>query len=688
MPEYLAPGVYIEERPGKKTIEGVSTSTAGFVGMTERGPIQGLPKLVTSFGEYQRNFGGFLPRKAGAGPGGEHGHLPIALKQFFDNGGKRAFVCRVYKAHPPQGGNAVDLRELQLQHGIFARLRANAPVGMDKIGVTTLRGYDSTTVALFGGDDPTTPVGVSKGISSTRQIELSNPITTAEGEHKAANSFVRLRAATAGGPTLRAKEPGVWAERVGVQVRPTYGPPVEVGSVAGNAIAVASASAFYPGCVIELRKEATATGDLVEAAYATVASIAGNTLTIVTPTAGAPTAAGAGERLIALLSEVELIVSWGATVEAFRGAWGQVAAGAPLGFTAAQAAEFNETRTYWKKVDDSKLITMTVPAGFDPAAPLDTHPTTTNGHPEWLAPVAGLAVGTDDQLPDIPDYIGNSGADPGQRSGIAALEDEEAISITAVPGVTAPAVQDALITHCELMKYRFAVLDGPSGAETATIRGHRGNFDSKYAAIYHPWIRSSDPQTGREIEVPPSGPMVGIYARSDVDRGVHKAPANEVVRGARDVVTKVLHGVQEVLNPEGINVIRDFRENKRGIRVWGARTISSDPEWKYVNVRRLFIFLEHSIDKGTQWVVFEPNNEQLWAAVQSTIETFLESVWRTGALLGTKPDDAFYVKCDRSTMSQDDLDNGRLICEIGVAPTKPAEFVIFRIGQFTADSQG
>ena len=182
----------------------------------------------------------------------------------------------------------------------------------------------------------------------------------------------------------------------------------------------------------------------------------------------------------------------------------------------------------------------------------------------------------------------------------------------------------------------------------------------------------------------PSGFFAGIYARSDITRGVFKAPANEIVRGLTRFEANVNKARQEVLNPEGINALRFFEG--RGNRVWGARTMSSDPEWKYVNVRRLFIYLEHSIDKGSQWAVFEPNGERLWSNIRQTISNFLYNEWTSGALLGSKPQEAFFVKCDRSTMTQNDLDNGRLICQIGVAAVKPAEFVIFRIGQSTADN--
>jgi len=191
-----------------------------------------------------------------------------------------------------------------------------------------------------------------------------------------------------------------------------------------------------------------------------------------------------------------------------------------------------------------------------------------------------------------------------------------------------------------------------------------------------------------DVPIPPSGHIVGIYARTDIDRGVHKAPANEVVRGILGLQRIINKGEQDILNPYpvNINVIRDFRPNNRGIRVWGGRVITSDSDFKYVNVRRLLIFIEKSIDQGLQWVVFEPNAEPLWARVIRSISNFLTVVWRNGALEGTKREEAFFVKCDRTTMTQTDIDSGRLIVIIGVAPVKPAEFVIVRIGLYTAHS--
>jgi phage tail sheath protein FI len=276
----------------------------------------------------------------------------------------------------------------------------------------------------------------------------------------------------------------------------------------------------------------------------------------------------------------------------------------------------------------------------------------------------------------------------GRETGLFSLEAIDDVAIIAAPGETGQAIHNLLISHCERLRFRFAILD-PSADRTLTeIRDDRARYDTTYGALYYPWVRvphRTNPNPRAVELLPPSGFMAGIYARSDVERGVHKAPANEVVRGALGFEFCLTQGHQEVLNPEGINALRFFEG--RGNRAWGARTLSSDPEWKYINVRRLFIFLEHSLDRGLKWVVFEPNNEKLWARVRLTITAFLTEVWRTGALLGSKPEEAFFVKCDRTTMTQSDLDNGRLVCLVGVAPTKPAEFVIIRIGQFTADAK-
>jgi phage tail sheath protein FI len=239
------------------------------------------------------------------------------------------------------------------------------------------------------------------------------------------------------------------------------------------------------------------------------------------------------------------------------------------------------------------------------------------------------------------------------------------------------------------------VLDGPAPPkDTITdVQFQRQQFDTKYAALYHPWLLITNPFPGTpgapsDYAIPPSGHMLGVYARTDIERGVHKAPANEIVQGITGLQRIVNKEQQEVLNPYpvNINVIRDFRSHSRGIRVYGGRVITSDSDWKYVNVRRLLIFIEASLNQGLQYVVFEPNAEPLWARVRRSVSNFLTLVWRNGALEGTKPEEAFFVKCDQTTMTETDREEGRLIVLIGVAPVKPAEFVIVRIGLWTASA--
>lgn len=280
--------------------------------------------------------------------------------------------------------------------------------------------------------------------------------------------------------------------------------------------------------------------------------------------------------------------------------------------------------------------------------------------------------------------------DPQKSTGIQSFKNVDDVSIISIPGITDQGLLNELIIHCEEMKDRFAVLDSEKGINLKGIKLQRNLYESKYAAIYYPWLRIYDTLSKTQINVPPSGYVCGIYARSDTERGVHKAPANEKLNGILglekigEIERNITKGQQDTLNPNGINCIRSFPG--RGIRIWGARTISSDSLWKYINIRRLFLFLEESIDEGTQWVVFEPNDEKLWARVRQTITQFLTQVWKDGALMGTTPEEAFFVKCDRSTMTQNDIDNGRLIVTIGVSPVKPAEFVIFRIAQWTGGS--
>jgi len=290
--------------------------------------------------------------------------------------------------------------------------------------------------------------------------------------------------------------------------------------------------------------------------------------------------------------------------------------------------------------------------------------------------------------------------DAAERSGLSGFEVADEVTMLCVPDIWAlykagavsmdgvKAVQLAMIAHCENMKDRFAILDCPPGLSPQEIKDWRmteTGYDTKYGALYYPWISVANPLgNGESMDIPPSGYMAGIYARSDTERGVHKAPANEVVRGALAVETQITKSEQDILNPIGVNCIRSFPG--RGIRVWGARTLSSDASWRYINVRRLFNFVEKSIERGTQWIVFEPNDMDLWARIRRDVKAFLTTVWRSGALFGATPAQAFYVKCDEENNTPDLRDLGQVIIEIGMAPVKPAEFVIFRISQWASGS--
>ena len=285
--------------------------------------------------------------------------------------------------------------------------------------------------------------------------------------------------------------------------------------------------------------------------------------------------------------------------------------------------------------------------------------------------------------------------DVAHRRGLGGLAAVDEITMLCIPDLATIAengddtmfrdIQGKMLAHAEGAKDRIAILDPPPDLlpqEVLEWRMSTAGYDSKFATLYYPWLEAMDPLTRRPIMVPPSGHMAGVWARTDNTRGVHKAPANEVVLGVNGLAFQITHEEQGGLNQRGINCIRAFPG--RGIRVWGARTLSSDPEWRYLNVRRLFNYVSESIMEGTQWAVFEPNDERLWIRLRIAVSSFLTRTWREGALFGATPDEAFYVKCDEETNPPDVIDAGQVVMEIGISPVKPAEFVIFRISQYTA----
>lgn len=623
MPEYLAPGVYVEEVSFRsKSIEGVATSTTGFAGMTRTGPVQYAggptstePRLITSFTEFESVYGGLGDLSFGGSP--RTTYLAHAARAFFENGGKRLYVSRVFKAG---GDSGVAARPVVVEVGHVATWKARWP-------------------GAYGNVIVQTRVQRSKNVLYSTKINGVTKVQARRAQHGAVVEIFQNLPQP--GLPLSGSDP----------LDPNYDP--------------------------------------LDPAYLYEVHVDQDGLQTFHPVNGGPAIEPDPADIIQLV-ELQVLV----TVSPERT------------YVYGELGAHRDQKRYIGKIldrDDPEDENAAVHLEWDDStvdlpAPKLMLALTTVPQASWR-----LTGGNDGQMAE-PDDLAGSDADPDdpaiKATGLAALGEIDDIAIVALPDggtyegdvVRCEQAAERLISHAERLRYRIAVVDAPRGSSMTEIRRFRGRFDSKYAALYHPWVEILDPNERasqgappRRLLLPPSGFVTGIYARSDIERGVYKAPANEVVRGLTKFEANINKPRQDVLNPEGINALRFFEG--RGNRVWGARTMSSDPEWKYVNVRRLFIYLEHSIDKGTQWAVFEPNNPRLWANIRQTIEDFLLVQWKNGALIGNKPEEAFFVRCDRTTMTQNDLDNGRLICLIGVAPTLPAEFVIFRIGQFTAGSK-
>jgi phage tail sheath protein FI len=592
MPEYLAPGVYIEETSFRaKSIEGVSTSTAGFVGPTRSGPTAGKPEVLTSFADFVRSYGGLEDLSFGTN------YLAHGARAFFEEGGARLYVMRVLGT----GG----LRSTAHVGGLDLQARYEGAAGDLQL-----------TFRLVVGNNVLVATDSGPALTRVRNADSVVALTNSPGYRLAtaqrglAGQWTLVAADGSTTPVSDASITGVFPLKVLVEVaRPT---------VDSTGLTTFGAPETYGPLSLSPSAPDGLWG-------------------VFGPTAGTeapPVVLGAG----AATPSVETLTN------ALYPAHSPLSAG------------------YW--LAPPSLITA-------PAAPAAT--------------TVQLSGGADGAAPNAMQYSGDSD----QLTGLAAFEAIEDISIVAAPGSTefgeAVGIRQAVLVHCERMRYRAAALDVPRGATVNGARDWRNQTQSTRAAIYYPWVTVQDPFIGGELQVPPSGFVAGIWARNDIQHAVFKAPANEVVLSAVDLERRLTKGQQDVLNPEGVNCLRFFPG--RGNLVWGARTISDDPEWKYISVRRYFAYLEHSIERGTQWAVFESNGDALWANVRRTIEDFLVSEWKSGALLGRDPKEAFFVRCDRSTMTQNDLDNGRLVCLIGVAVVKPAEFVIFRIGQWTATAQ-
>ncbi len=634
MPEYLSPGVYVEEVSFRsKSIEGVPTSTTGFAGMAHYGPVQyaysdtesgpktSAPRLITSFTEFERVYGGLTPLYIGAAGAEERlPYLAHAARAFFANGGKRLYVSRVFVPRTADPGDGV----------------ASLAVTVGEGTGTTTATWHARWPGRAGNVRVTTEVVRSRNIAFVVVKDPSDP----------SKNYLQAKQVRAGAV---------------VEVIP-QGAPLPVGLVAPDPTQLR---------VVEIDSEGLQT--FVAADGTSPAPVTSDRIQL-----------------------LELRVR----VESGRGRpdeYGELSTSPAqrrfIGRVLQKDDPGDEDCMVWLKWRPDEWTTLSgdprrfIPAHLLLALVTEQKKRLTNGHDGVLAQPADLAGEAAD-----PDDVNL------KATGLEALAEIDDIAIVALPDAstyddveTCAAAVDALLAHVTNVPYRIAIVDAPQESSLNEVREFRGRFDSSHAALYHPWIAVLDPNERpsggppRLLSLPPSGAVAGVYARTDVARGVHKAPANEVIQGLVRFESNVTQARQDVLNPEGINALRALE--KRGNRIWGARTMTSDPEWKYVNVRRIFNYLGRSIDRGTQWAVFEPNNRRLWDSVRRSIEDFLRVMWRDGALLGDSEKDAFWVTCDRTTMTQNDLDNGRLICFVGVASVTPAEFVVLRIGQWTADAK-
>ena len=563
MAEYLSPGVYVEEYDNSpRSIEGVGTSTAGFVGLAEKGKVEGVPSLVTNFASFVKQFGGFLSEFEY----GEYRYLANSVEQFFANGGTRCYVARVV----PE-----DARKASKKAGILFAEAANEGKWGNRIQIA----FNTVT---------------------KKKMQL---LSKAESQE---NTYI-------------AKSVAGFTEGDTVMVNGEYN---QISIIYDNTVTFAKA---FEQEVVD------------------------NSIVPVT---------------VLYLVETDVSIRYNDDIELYSG------------------VSFNvKSPNYIQNVvANSAIATFTVSPANGAVNPVSEilGEGLTNG-------VITLANGKDGSISKVSaaTFIGKDEG-PGKRTGIQSFVENSVVSMMAVPGVTIPEVVVSLVGHCEILGSRFAVLDMPKDmTKTEDLINYRSMIDSTYAAMYHPWIQVLDRSSNKAGFVPPSGAVLGVYSRTDVNRGVHKAPANESVF-CSGLKTNYTTGEQDILNPEGINLIRQMPG--QGIKVWGARTASSNSAFKYVNVRRLFIYVEESIKANTNWVVFEPNDTTLWNRVRVTISSFLENLWRNGMLAGDTPAEGFFVEIGPSTMTEDDIRNGRLICNIGIAASRPAEFVVFKVTQHTSSA--
>jgi phage tail sheath protein FI len=623
MTEHLAPGLFVEKLPGSdKAIEGVSTSVAAFIGPTRYGPLDTARCQISNLQDFECEYGGGEPLQFAGGT--QDNYIWHAVRAFFAEGGRRLYVSRVYKPLLGNDGRAFRKGNNDGRATNDGRLdvRARYPGIAGNCNVTLTLELGSNCLVEVEGGPELQGVGDRDVVL----IELEEEATSGTG-----GFYLAVANALGQSLTFEGHSSGAdlsWADVLN-QGRNVH---VVTASVTVQPETIGAQPFVWEGLPIDPLHSGESGPDSLFALFAEEPA---------TPSA---------ER------DTPVVISFDD-------------AGAPIDGLAV-------------------LRALTEGAGEEPQISLDA--LEDGGTAAAARSVTFLLrEGDDGELPDSQHYAGLSDAGEG-RKGLQVFEDIADISIVAAPGASvagddeAKAVTGHLISHAEKMRCRIAIVDSGKSQSISEVRALRAMFDSSYAAFYYPWITIIDPVTGQRSQQPPSGFVAGIYARNDIERSVYKAPANEVVRLAIGFETNINRAQQEILNPEGVNCFRFFEG--RGMRIWGARTMSHDPEYKYVSLRRYLAYLQRSIEVGMEWVMSEESGEQLWSKVRSKISDFLQVEWSNGGLLGDKPEKAFFVKCDRSTMSQSDMDAGILQCLIGVAMLKPAEFVILRIKQQTAVS--
>lgn len=718
MPEYLAPGVFIEETSFRhKSIEGVGTSVSSMVGPTRTGPLRGAPEVVTSYAEFERIFGDASDLTFSDVSAPVPNYTAHAARGFFDNGGKQLYVARIV-----QGVNDINADG----SGASATLaKSNAAVTDVSFQSRFPGAMGNYTLELHWKESEHLLTSTQLGTADQDEIvyvDLQNVPASAKTTGPANDKFpVNVKAVV--------KRNGANYEVIGTAITtdPATGTAVGGTALAGLKIAELPAATTH---VYRIRARRPANGVLANGTAAVLKlkkavdittlnsswvlgsgttfigfiNASGDTLSLPAARNATLTAdlelplAALGNNLVDIKSVAVSLFD----LDVHRGDKNGEVIWRTAAITIAPGTDQSLDKLLnampEKKADQlaqpisSKLAaSITGPKVLAALEALYKQrdllpPADSLDDPRYIIELSG---GTDGKVPGAIDYAGEEDETTGS-TGLAALEGIEDISIVMAPAAAAHAATHKAVLmevqkHCRKMRYRIGIADSRQGMSLAEVRAFRNDFDDSRLALYHPWVVIADPTGVRsELAVPPAGFIAGICVRTDVDRGVHKSPANEVVMGALRFEQEINKFQQELLNPNGINCLRSFPG--RGHRVWGGRTLSSDPEWKYVNVRRYFLYLERSIEKSTQWAVFEPNGEALWSNIRSGVEDFLFNEWKNGRLLGATPKEAYFVRCDRSTMTQNDIDNGRMVCVIGVAALTPAEFVIFRIGQKTADA--